>query len=260
MTPRHRHSPLARRLARTAGVDLDGLMGTGPGGRVTRADIAAAAAPVRQVQVCEPPPATPAQLTCVIEVDVSGIVRLRRDEADNGVPLSLTAFFVAAAAHALRACPQFNASIDTDAGHHIGIAVVTDKGLVVPVIRDAADLNLRGLNRRIDELARSARAGTLTPDDLSAGTFTVADTGSWGVLFETAILAPGQVGILGIGAVVGRPVVVQRSGGERALAIRDMAHLALTYDHRLVDGADAARLLTLIRARLEVDRPDVEPR
>jgi pyruvate dehydrogenase E2 component (dihydrolipoamide acetyltransferase) len=284
--PRHRHSPLARRLAKDAGVDLDGLIASGPGGRVTRADIARAAAarafapdPVAHTDRREPMTrlraivaermmaslATSAQLTCVLEVDVSGIVRLRRDEADKGMPLSLTAFFVEAAVQALRAYRLLNSSIDTDgrtivhhAQQHIGIAVDTDRGLIVPVIRDAGDLSLRGLSRRIDELARRARVGTLTPDDLAAGTFTVTNTGSRGALFDTPILVPGQVGILGTGAIVERPVVVHRSNGERAIAIRDMAHLALTYDHRLVDGADAARFLTFIRQRLEVERGDVE--
>jgi pyruvate dehydrogenase E2 component (dihydrolipoamide acetyltransferase) len=128
----------------------------------------------------------------------------------------------------------------------------------VPVIRDAGDLSLRGLSRRIADLADRARSGTLTPDDLSAGTFTVTNTGSRGALFDTPILVPGQVGILGTGAVVERPVVVRRSTGERAIAIRDMAHLALTYDHRLIDGADAARFLMFIKQRLEIERADVE--
>jgi pyruvate dehydrogenase E2 component (dihydrolipoyllysine-residue acetyltransferase) len=259
VTPRHRHSPRARRLARDAGVDLDGLIATGPGGRVTRADITRAAA-------ARATPPRSVEPTCVIEVDVSGIVRLRRDEADHGVPLNLTAFFVEAAVHALRAHPLLNASIDTDGRTivhhprlHIGIAVDTDKGLIVPVIRDAGDLSLRGLSRRIDEIAHAARAGTLTPDDLSTGTFTVTNTGSRGALFDTPILVSGQVGILGTGAIVERPIVVHRSDGERAIAIRDMVYLALTYDHRLVDGAHAARFLTLIKQRLEVGHGDVEP-
>jgi 2-oxoglutarate dehydrogenase E2 component (dihydrolipoamide succinyltransferase) len=210
--------------------------------------------------------ATSAQLTCVMEVDLSGIVRLRRaGRATDDVPPGLTAFFVDAVVQALRRYPLLNASIDGDGRtivhrgrHNIGIAVDTAKGLVVPVIRDAGDLSLRGLSRRIADLADRARSGTLTPDDLTAGTFTVTNTGSRGALFDTPILVPGQVGILGTGAVVERPVVVRRSTGEPAIAIRDMAHLALTYDHRLIDGADAARFLMFIKQRLEIERADVE--
>jgi pyruvate dehydrogenase E2 component (dihydrolipoamide acetyltransferase) len=304
--PRHHHSPLVRRLAQEAGLDLDSLVGTGPGGRATRADVvramaertAPSPAPVG-VAAAEPPTAvadraepvdsaerrepmsrlrsiiaermmtslaTSAQLTCVMEVDLSGIVRLRRAErATDDVRLSMTAFFVDAVVQALRAYPLLNASIDGDGRtivhrgrHNIGIAVDTAKGLLVPVIRDAGDLSLRGLSRRIADLADRARSGTLTPDDLSAGTFTVTNTGSRGALFDTPILVPGQVGILGTGAVVERPVVVRRSTGEPAIAIRDMAHLALTYDHRLIDGADAARFLMFIKQRLEIERADVE--
>jgi 2-oxoglutarate dehydrogenase E2 component (dihydrolipoamide succinyltransferase) len=151
-----------------------------------------------------------------------------------------------------------NASIDDDGRtvvHHakqnLGIAVDTDRGLVVPVLKDAGDLNLLGLSRRIDELARRARVGALSPDDLSGGTFTLTNTGSRGALFDTPILLPGQVGILGTGAIVERPVVLRRPDAERVIAIRSMAHLALTYDHRLVDGSDAARFLGAIKARLE---------
>jgi 2-oxoglutarate dehydrogenase E2 component (dihydrolipoamide succinyltransferase) len=292
--PRHHHSPLIRRLAREAGLDLDGLVGTGPRGRTTRADVVRAAAertapspapavvaePVGRAEWREPMSrlrsivaermmtslATSAQLTCVMEVDLSGIVRLRRAErATDDVPLSVTAFFVDAVVQALRAYPLLNASIDGDGRtivhrgrHNVGIAVDTAKGLVVPVIRDAGDLSLRGLSRRIADLTDRARSDTLTPDDLSAGTFTVTNTGSRGALFDTPILVPGQVGILGTGAVVERPVVVRRSTGEPAIAIRDMAHLALTYDHRLIDGADAARFLMFIKQRLEIERADVE--
>jgi pyruvate dehydrogenase E2 component (dihydrolipoamide acetyltransferase) len=295
--PRHRHSPLIRRLARETGVDPDSLVATGPGGRVTRADLASAVAhrttpsPIPVVRAAAEDPAveeerrepmsrlrtivaermmtslaTSAQLTCVVEVDLSGIVRLRRGErSTDDIPLSMTAFFVDAVVQALRGYPLLNASIDTDghtivhhARHHIGIAVDTARGLVVPVIRDAGDLSLRGLSRRIADLAGRARSGTLAPDDLSAGTFTVTNTGSRGALFDTPILVPGQVGILGTGAAAERPVVVRRSTGERAIAIRDMAHLALTYDHRLIDGADAARFLALIKQRLEIERADAE--
>jgi 2-oxoglutarate dehydrogenase E2 component (dihydrolipoamide succinyltransferase) len=306
LSPRHHHSPLVRRLAREAGVDLDSLFATGPGGRATRADVARAIAErtapspaAFSVVVAEPSAvvaehpaladsaerrepmsrlrsivaermmtslATSAQLTCVMEVDLSCIVRLRRSERHtDDAPLSMTAFFVSAVVQALRAYPLLNASIDRDGRtivHHgyynIGIAVDTAKGLVVPVIRDADDLSLRGLSRRIADLAGRARSSALTPDDLSAGTFTVTNTGSRGALFDTPILVPGQVGILGTGAVVERAVVVRRSTGEPAIAIRDMAHLALTYDHRLIDGADAARFLMFIKQRLEIERANAE--
>ena len=205
-----------------------------------------------------------AQPTCVVEVDLSGIVRLQRDTPTDGAPINITAFFVEAVAHALRAFPLHNASIDDrtivhDTHQHIGIAMDTNKGQIVPVVEDPGDLSLRGLSRRIDELADHARAGILTSVDLPAPTLTVTNVGSRGALFDTPILPPGQVGILGAGAIVERAVVVHRSDGERAIAVRDMAYLALTYDHRLVDGADAARFLTVIRQRLEAHRGDAEP-
>ncbi len=213
---------------------------------------------------------TSAQLTSVVEVDVTAVVNLRHEAAPLllerlGVRLTLTAFFAKAALEALRAHPLLNASVDADgrtvlhhAQQHLGIAVDTDKGLMVPVVKDAGDLNLLGLSRRIGLLAQRARDGSLTPDDLAGGTFTLTNTGSRGALWDTPILVPGQVGILATGAVVERPVVVRHRDGERAIAIRSMAHLALTYDHRLVDGADAARFLTAVKTRLEAGQFDSE--
>jgi 2-oxoglutarate dehydrogenase E2 component (dihydrolipoamide succinyltransferase) len=292
---RHQHSPRVRRLAGEAGVSLESLRGSGPGGRVTPADVHRAThagdqevsteaadaqrttvpldeggrrepmSRLRQV-VAERMMASlhgSAQLTTVVEVDVTGVIDLResyvRERQDLlGVRLTLTAFFAKVAVEALRSQPVLNASIDDDGRtvvHHakqnLGIAVDTDRGLVVPVLKDAGDLNLLGLSRRIDELARRAREGALSPDDLSGGTFTLTNTGSRGALFDTPILLPGQVGILGTGAIVERPVVLRRPDAERVIAIRSMAHLALTYDHRLVDGSDAARFLGAIKARLE---------
>ena len=282
---RHIHSPLVRRLASESGVVLASLRGTGPGGRVTRTDIAAAAAAQERVPDHAPPAderaepmsrmrsliadrmltslQTTAQLTSVVEVDVSAVVAMRDQVAAElrerlGVRLTLTAFFAKAASEALRAFPLLNGSIDAS-GHsvvyhakqHLGVAVDTDRGLMVPVVNDAGDLNLLGLSRRIGELAARARDGSLSADELSGGTFTLTNTGSRGVLFDTPILVPGQVAILGTGAIVERPVVARHSDGQRVIVVRSMAHLALTYDHRLVDGADAARFLTFVKERLE---------
>jgi 2-oxoglutarate dehydrogenase E2 component (dihydrolipoamide succinyltransferase) len=200
---------------------------------------------------------------------MSTVVALRNRYAaipgqGNGGRLTFTAFFVDAVVQALRAYPLLNASIDSDgrtihhARQHVGVAVDTDGGLVVPVIKDAGDLNLRGLSRRISDVSGRARRGALFPDDLSAGTFTVTNTGTRGALFDTPILVPGQVGILGAGKIVERAVAIRRSDGERAIAIRSMAYLALTYDHRLVDGATAARFLTFVTERLQGERPASE--
>ena len=204
-----------------------------------------------------------AQLTTVVEVDVTRIAHLRTRvkgefEAREGVKLTFLPFFCKAAVEALKQYPQVNASIDMAAGtityfdaEHLGIAVDTDRGLLVPVIRDAGDLNIAGLARRIADLAERTRTNKLSPDELSGGTFTVTNTGSRGALFDTPIINQPQVAILGTGAVVKRPVVVTDSTGQDVIAIRSMAYLALTYDHRLVDGADAARFLTSIKERLE---------
>ncbi|HTT51697.1 MAG TPA: 2-oxoglutarate dehydrogenase, E2 component, dihydrolipoamide succinyltransferase [Streptosporangiaceae bacterium] len=206
---------------------------------------------------------TSAQLTTVIEVDVTAIARLRdRARADfegrEGVKLSFLPFFALAAIEALKVHPRLNASIEPDGteityhdAEHLGIAVDTERGLMVPVIRNAGDLNVGGLARKIADLAARTRAGQVSPDDLAGGTFTLTNTGSRGALFDTPIINQPQVGILGTGSVVRRPVVVRdRSLGE-VIAVRSMVYLALSYDHRLVDGADAARFLGTVQARLE---------
>ncbi|HYN75297.1 MAG TPA: 2-oxoglutarate dehydrogenase, E2 component, dihydrolipoamide succinyltransferase, partial [Candidatus Limnocylindria bacterium] len=206
---------------------------------------------------------TSAQLTTVIEVDVSRIASLRQRakgefEAREGVKLSFLPFFSKATVEALKVFPQLNASIDTEAGtvtyhesEHLGVAVDTERGLLVPVIRDAGDLNIAGLARKITDLAERTRNNKITPDDLSGGTFTLTNTGSRGALFDTPIINQPQVAILGTGAVVRRPVVVTDETGGDVIAVRSMVYLALTYDHRLVDGADAARFLNALKTRLE---------
>jgi len=204
-----------------------------------------------------------AQLTTVVEVDVTRIARLRdaakRDfEAREGVKLTFLPFFAAATVEALKAHPNLNASVDTAAGtvtyheaEHLGIAVDSERGLAVPVIHDAGDLNLAGLARKIADLAERTRTNRVTPDELGGGTFTLTNTGSRGALFDTPIINQPQVGILGTGTVVKRPVVVSDPNLGETIAIRSMVYLALTYDHRIVDGADAARFLVTIKERLE---------
>jgi len=204
-----------------------------------------------------------AQLTSVVEVDVTRIAALRNRvkgdfEAREGVKLSFLPFFCKASVEALKQFPQVNATLDMAAGtvtyhdaEHLGIAVDSDRGLLVPVIRDAGDLNIAGLARRIADLADRTRTNKLSPDELSGGTFTVTNTGSRGALFDTPIINQPQVAILGTGAVVKRPIVATDTNGQDVIAVRSMVYLALTYDHRLVDGADAARFLSAIKARLE---------
>ncbi|CAB4973481.1 MAG: 2-oxoglutarate dehydrogenase, E2 component, dihydrolipoamide succinyltransferase [Actinobacteria bacterium] len=206
---------------------------------------------------------TSAQLTTVIEVDVTAIARLRSRvkadfEAREGVKLSFLPFFCKASVEALKQFPQVNASIDMAAGtvtyhdtENLGIAVETDRGLLVPVIRDAGELNIAGLAKRISDVANRTRTNKVAPDELSGGTFTVTNTGSRGALFDTPIINQPQVAILGTGAVVKRPIVVTDASGQDVIAIRSMVYLALSYDHRLVDGADAARFLGTMKDRLE---------
>jgi pyruvate dehydrogenase E2 component (dihydrolipoyllysine-residue acetyltransferase) len=204
-----------------------------------------------------------AQLTTVVEVDVTKIARLRERakaafEAREGVKLSFLPFFAVATVEALKAHPALNSSIDTEAktityhdAEHLGIAVDTERGLLAPVIHNAGDLNLAGLARKIAELAERTRTNKISPDELSGGTFTLTNTGSRGALFDTPIINQPQVGILGTGAVVKRPIVVTDPELGETIAIRSMVYLALTYDHRIVDGADAARFLGTIKTRLE---------
>jgi 2-oxoglutarate dehydrogenase E2 component (dihydrolipoamide succinyltransferase) len=204
-----------------------------------------------------------AQLTTVVEADITKIARLRARakrsfEEREGAKLSFLPFFVVAAVDALKQYPMVNAVIDTDKGEvtyhdseHLGIAVDTERGLMVPVIKNAGDLNLAGIARKIADLADRTRNNKITPDELGGGTFTLTNTGSRGALFDTPIINQPQVGILGTGTVVKRPVVVDDADLGETIAIRSMVYLALTYDHRLVDGADAARFLGAVKQRLE---------
>jgi len=206
---------------------------------------------------------TSAQLTTVVEVDVTNIARLRdraKDafQAREGVKLTFLPFFAQAAVEALKVHPALNASINAEAqevtyhaAEHLGIAVDTERGLMVPNIHNAGDLNIGGLARKIADLATRTRSGQVSPDELAGGTFTLTNTGSRGALFDTPIINQPQVGILGVGSVVKRPVVVDDPALGEVIAVRSMVYLALTYDHRLVDGADAARFLVTVKNRLE---------
>ncbi|MEO7982348.1 MAG: 2-oxoglutarate dehydrogenase, E2 component, dihydrolipoamide succinyltransferase, partial [Sporichthyaceae bacterium] len=293
-------TPLVRKLAAEHGVDLATLTGTGVGGRIRKQDVLAAAEAAKTPAAAESPaasaasaaPATAApplrgttekmsrlrkviaarmveslqvsaQLTTVVEVDLTRVARLRARakgdfEAREGVKLSFLPFLAKATVEALKAHPMVNASIDTEKGEityhgaeHLGVAVDTERGLLVPVVKDAGDLNIAGLARKIADLADRTRNNKITPDELGGGTFTLTNTGSRGALFDTPIINQPQVGILGTGAVVKRAVVVDDPDLGETIAIRSMAYLALSYDHRLVDGADAARFLSTVKARLE---------
>ncbi|NDA82107.1 MAG: 2-oxoglutarate dehydrogenase, E2 component, dihydrolipoamide succinyltransferase [Actinobacteria bacterium] len=269
-------TPIVRKLAAELGVDLSSVRGSGVGGRIRKEDVVAAvpsratmaATPSLQNQASAVAPAaavapvTPsplrgtrvpmsrlrkviaarmveslqvsAQLTTVVEVDVTAIDRLRNKakasfEAREGVKIYHGA-------------------------EHLGIAVDTDRGLLVPVIRDAGDLNMGGIARKIADVASRTRDNKISPDELGGGTFTITNTGSRGALFDTPIINQPQVAILGLGSVVKRPMVVKGADGGETIAIRSMVYLALSYDHRIVDGADAARFLTTLKERLEGGR------
>ena len=207
---------------------------------------------------------TSAQLTTVIEVDVTKIAKLRLKakgsfQEREGVNLTFLPFFAVAVCEALKQHPVVNASIDGEnivyhGTENLGIAVDTERGLLVPVIKDAGDLNLGGLARRINDVALRTRDSKINPDELSGGTFTITNTGSRGALFDTPIINQPQVAILGIGSIVKRPVVITEADGEEKIAIRSMVYLAISYDHRIVDGADAARFLGTLKERLELGR------
>jgi 2-oxoglutarate dehydrogenase E2 component (dihydrolipoamide succinyltransferase) len=295
-------TPLVRKMAVQHGVDLAAVAGTGVGGRIRKQDVldaatrqaAAVAVPVpagrptttAPQQPAEPSPLrgktekmsrmrsiiakrmveslqTSAQLTTVVEVDVTRISRLRDHakvdfQARHGAKLSFLPFFTLATVEALRIHPKLNASIDVEAGtvtyhdaEHLGMAVDTERGLMVPVIHNAGDLNLSGLAKRIADLAERTRTNKVSPDELAGGTFTLTNTGSRGALFDTPIINQPQVAILGTGAVVKRAIVVDDPDLGELILPRSMVYLALSYDHRLVDGADAARFLTTIKERLE---------
>jgi pyruvate dehydrogenase E2 component (dihydrolipoamide acetyltransferase) len=247
-------APAAQAPARRPSIVPSSLRGTTE--RMSRARQVIAQRMVESLQVS-------AQLTTVVEADVTAIARLRDRakaafEAREGVKLSFLPFFALATVEALKVHPKLNAVIDTASGQvtyhddeHLGIAVDTERGLMVPVIRDAGDLNIGGLARKIADLAARTRAGQVSPDDLAGGTFTLTNTGSRGALFDTPIINQPQVGILGTGTVVKRAVVVEDATLGEVITVRSMVYLALTYDHRLVDGADAARFLLTIKERLE---------
>ena len=212
---------------------------------------------------------TSAQLTTVVEVDVTAISRLRDSvKADfasrEGVKLSFLPFFAKAAIDALKEHPRLNAAIDTEQGEityfdheNLSVAVDTEKGLLTPVIKDAGDLSVAGLARKIADVAERTRANKIGPDELAGGTFTLTNTGSRGALFDTPIINQPQVAILGTGTVVKRPVVIDDPNLGETIAVRQMVYLALTYDHRLVDGADAARFLSTVKERLEAGQFEV---
>ncbi len=290
-------TPLVRKLASENGVDLAAVQGTGVGGRIRKQDVLAAAEAAKSAAKAPTAPATSgsapaaasplrgqtvkmsrirkvigenmmkalhsqAQLSSVVEVDVTRVMRLRQRAkesflATEGVKLSPMPFFVKAAAEALKAHPSINARINDDGTvtyhdvENIGIAVDSEQGLMVPVIKGAGDLNLAGIAKKTAELAGKVRSKKISPDDLSGGTFTISNTGSRGALFDTIIVNYPQVAELGIGATVRRPVVIDHPELGETIAIRDMAYLTLSYDHQLVDGADAARYLADVKARLE---------
>ncbi len=283
-------TPLVRKLAADNHIDLARVTGTGVGGRIRKSDVLEAVEAAKQATPVAPRSDSAelrgrteklsrlrrviadrmveslqvsAQLTTVVEVDVTRIAQLRAAaksgfEAKEGAKLSFLPFFAKATIEALVAFPQVNASIDTAEGTvtyheacHLGIAVDTERGLLVPVIHNAGALSIGGLARGIADLAGRTRTGKVSPDELSGGTFTLTNTGSRGALFDTPIINQPQVAILGTGAVVKRPVVVTDDNGLDSIAVRSMVYLALTYDHRLVDGADAARFLVTIKDRLE---------
>ena len=292
-------TPIVRKLASELGVNLSQVTGTGVGGRIRKEDIEALAKPAA-TPASQATPAAPAarsaapvaasplrgqtvtmsrlrkviaarmveslhvsaQLTTVVEVDVTKIARLRDQaksnfEAREGVKLSFLPFFTVAVCEALKQHPVVNSSVEGDqityhSAEHLGIAVDTERGLLVPVIRDAGDLNMGGFARKIADLAARTRDNKVTPDELGGGTFTLTNTGSRGALFDTPIINQPQVAILGLGSIVKRPMVVKGADGGETIAIRSMVYLALSYDHRVVDGADAARFLVTLKDRLEI--------
>jgi 2-oxoglutarate dehydrogenase E2 component (dihydrolipoamide succinyltransferase) len=296
-------TPIVRKLAAESGVNLSTVTGTGVGGRIRKEDILAAA-PRVSAQAATQSNYTPsasainagpiavsplrgttvsmsrlrkviadrmveslkisAQLTTVVEVDVTKIDRLRvaakaSFESREGVKLTFLPFFAVAVCEALKQHPVLNSSVEGDqityhGAEHLGVAVDTERGLLVPVVKDAGDLNMGGIARRISEVASRTRENKITPDELGGGTFTITNTGSRGALFDTPIINQPQVAILGLGAVVKRPTVVKDTDGGETIAIRSMVYLALSYDHRVVDGADAARFLVTLKERLEEGR------
>jgi 2-oxoglutarate dehydrogenase E2 component (dihydrolipoamide succinyltransferase) len=277
-----------RRLANQHGVDLSTVTGTGVGGRIRKEDVLqaqsaggateSAAAPTVQVSelrgtskamsrlrkvVAERAVASmqgTAQLTSVVEVDVTKVAALRtavKDEflAKTGNKLSFLPFFALAASEALQTYPIINATVDGDQivypeTENLAIAVDTERGLLTPVIRNSGSKSIAELGAEIADLAQRTRDNKLQPDELSGGTFTLTNTGSRGALFDTPIVFLPQSAILGTGIVTKKPVVVTVDGAD-AIAIRSTVYLALSYDHRIIDGADAARFLVQVKNRLE---------
>jgi pyruvate dehydrogenase E2 component (dihydrolipoamide acetyltransferase) len=282
-------TPLVRKLAQESGIDLTQVAGTGVGGRIRKDDVlnASAAPSATPAAAFVPGAASPlrgttepmsrlrkvlaeravasmvstAQLTTVVEVDVTKIAQLRQKVqpafvAKSGGKLNFMPFFALAAAEALRVHPKLNATIDGDnivyhGSENISFAVDTEKGLLTPVIRDAASLNIMEIAQQIADKAARTRANQLKPDELGGGTFTLTNTGSRGALFDTPVVFLPQVAILGTGVVTKRAAVVTDANGQDAISIRSMVYLALSYDHRLVDGADASRFLVDVKSRLE---------
>jgi 2-oxoglutarate dehydrogenase E2 component (dihydrolipoamide succinyltransferase) len=278
-------TPLVRKLATDHGVDLATVTGSGVGGRIRKQDIesaksggttaAAPAVTVSPLRGTTQPMSrlrkvvaeravismqTSAQLTTVVEVDVTRIAMLRDKvkadfQAKTGNKLSFLPFFALAATEALQAYPVVNATIDGDsivypAQENVSIAVDTERGLLTPVVRNAAELDLAGFAAQIADLAARTRDNKLKPDELAGGTFTLTNTGSRGALFDTPVVFLPQSAILGTGIVYKKPVVVTTDGLD-SIAIRSCVYLALSYDHRIVDGADAARFLSTMKQRLE---------
>ena len=285
-------TPLVRKFAQDSGVDLSRVSGTGVGGRIRKEDVMAATsapagtsfapaaahvpAPVSALRGTSEPMSrlrkvlaeravasmvSSAQLTTVVEVDVTRIAEMRKSiqarfTAATGTKLNFMPFFFLASAEALRSHPKLNASIEGETinyhpSENISFAVDTERGLLTPVIRDAASLSLAQIAQQIADLASRTRENKLKPDEMMGGTFTLTNTGSRGALFDTPVVFLPQVAILGTGVVQKRPVVITGSDGQESIAIRSMVYLALSYDHRLVDGADASRYLVDVKARLE---------
>ncbi len=284
-------TPLVRKLAAESGVNLSSVAGTGVGGRIRREDVLTAATGTSSAPAVRTPAPTAApsalrgtvepmsrlrkvlgeravasmvssaQLTTVVEVDVTAIAHLRAKvqtefTAKTGVKLNFMPFFFLAAAEALRTNPKINAAIDGEnivyhATENISFAVDTERGLLTPVIRDAATLSLGVIAQQIADMAARTRENKLKPDELSGGTFTLTNTGSRGALFDTPVVFLPQSAILGTGVVSKRPVVVTDENGQDSIAIRSMVYLALSYDHRIIDGADASRFLVEVKNRLE---------
>ncbi|KTS09555.1 2-oxoglutarate dehydrogenase, E2 component, dihydrolipoamide succinyltransferase [Microbacterium testaceum] len=289
-------TPLVRRLAQQQGVDLTAVKGSGVGGRIRKEDVLKAAEAAKSAPAAAPAAAAPsapapvevsplrgttqkmsrlrkviaeravasmqatAQLTTVVEVDVTKVAALRdrvkgEFQQKTGDKLSFLPFFAIAAIEALKAFPIINSTVEGDeivypAQENVAIAVDTERGLLTPVVKDAGEKNIAQLAREIADLAARTRDNKLKPDELAGGTFTLTNTGSRGALFDTPIVFLPQSAILGLGAVVKKPGVVSVDGKD-AIAVRSYVYLALSYDHRIIDGADAARFLGAVKARLE---------